>query len=534
MSITQELLLQWDQNHWTIITAAVSLFVVSRIVKLINGLKAVGYIPGLRVPFEPLALPGVAIPTSWWNPGYKFPWKWRHRFYREHASESVSVVPFIKGTPSIYTCNLDVARQVVAGGNRSSWIKPESKSQGLLLWGMNLVSSEGEVWRKHRRIMGPAFNNDLYQLVWAETSKTYYDMVATGEWSKIDVIDVPAVQSLTFKLALLIIGKCGFGFPFDWQEPPTALDGTISVQEALRIVADTTTIVLAAPKTIRSLPFQIFKKIRQAYTKLAEFMDVQVAERKAEVRGGGSSRKDAFTMLIQANEDEAGKLNLDDGELIGNVFIMLFAGHETTAHTLAATLALLALHEDIQEEVSEHVLSVIGQSRDPEFSDYSRLTKVLAIFYEALRMFPAGHLLIREATEDTILNVPKPPGQEGSSAVPITKGTQVVVDMVGVQYNPRYFDEPEKFKPWRWLGIANESEQFTAFSIGPRACIGRKFATVESVCFLSLLLRDWKVVPTLKKGETRDQWGARVMDVQLAVTLGILDVPITFIRRTRS
>ncbi|KAF8649606.1 hypothetical protein AX16_005697 [Volvariella volvacea WC 439] len=399
---------------------------------------------------------------------------------------------------------------------------------------MNLGAAEGEMWRKHRRIMGPAFNNDLYQHVWAETLNTYRDMVATEGWSKVDVIDVPAVQSLTFKLALLIIGKCGFGFPFDWQEPPTALDGTMSIQEALRIVADTVMIAVGVPQWVQSLPLKIFKEIRQAHGMLTEFMHAQVAERKLEVRGGGSPRKDAFTMLVRANEDEESKLKLDDSELVGNIYLMLFAGHETTAHTLAATLGFLALHDGIQEEVYQHILSVVGQNRDPEFSDYAKLNKVLAVFYEALRMFPAGHVLIREATEDTILNIPKPPGQEGSTSLPIAKGAQVIVDMVGVQYNPRYFDEPEKFKPWRWLGIAEGSEQFSAFSVGPRACIGRKFAIVEAICFLTSLLRDWKAVPTLKSGETKEQWRARVMEAKLAVTLGVSDVPITFVRRERA
>ncbi|KAK0458102.1 cytochrome P450 [Desarmillaria tabescens] len=58
--------------------------------------------------------------------------------------------------------------------------------------------------------------------------------------------------------------------------------------------------------------------------------------------------------------------------------------------------------------------------------------------------------------------------------MPVPKGFQIIVDMVGIQYNPRYFNEPEKFKPSRWHGISNESEAFTAFSIGPRACLGGK------------------------------------------------------------
>ena len=119
------------------------------------------------------------------------------------------------------------------------------------------------------------------------------------------------------------------------------------------------------------------------------------------------------------------------------------------------------------------------------------------------------------------------------------------------ELNPRYFDSPEEFRPSRWYGLAHDSEAFSAFSIGsssycltcwppanilvlhigPRACIGRKFATVEAVCFLSMLLRDFKVQPLLQPAETVQQWKDRVLDAKIAITLGVKDVPLKFVRR---
>ncbi|RDB29811.1 hypothetical protein Hypma_014185 [Hypsizygus marmoreus] len=520
-----------------VFSAIFAVFVVSRVMKLLSGIRTVNHLPGLRVPFQPLDVPGAMLPTTWWNPGLHFTWKRRFTFYKEFQNENVSIVPFISGVPSIFTSNLDVARQVAAGGHKTSFIKPESASRALLLYGMNLAAADGETWRRHRRIMGPAFNNTLYQMVCSETLETYRDMISAEGWDSKDTIDVPVIQRLTFKLAFLILGKCGFGFSFNWSEPPTAPDGSMSVQEALRIVADSHMLALFAPKWLLSLPFRRFKQIRQAHDQLMGFMHAQIAERKAEIHdlvGGATSRTDAFTMLVKANEDESGKFKLDDQELIGNVFIMLFAGHETTAHSLAATLGFLGVYHDIQDEVVEQILSVVGLDRDPTFDDYSKLDKVLAVFYEALRMFPAGNLLIREATEDTVLQIPNPPGQEGTTAFPVPKGLQIVVDMVGVQYNPRYVDEPEKYKPSRWYGVSNESEAFSAFSVGPRACIGRKFATTEAVAFLTMLLRDWKVEPKLRKGESKDEWRTRVLDAHLVLTLGVADVPVTFTRRVKN
>ena len=69
--------------------------------------------------------------------------------------------------------------------------------------------------------------------------------------------------------------------------------------------------------------------------------------------------------------------------------------------------------------------------------------------------------------------------------------------------------------------------------LGPRACIGRKFATTEAVCFLTLLLRDFKVEPLLRVGETKEQWRDRALEAKMALTLGVVDVPVRFIRRTK-
>ncbi len=110
-----------------------------------------------------------------------------------------------------------------------------------------------------------------------ETLKTYYEMIANEGWTNKDRIPVSAVQSLTFKaslqphlvptsysvlllspnqLALLIIGKCGFGFPFTWSEPARTSDGRMSVQEALRINADTFIINTFAPAWTQMLPIK--------------------------------------------------------------------------------------------------------------------------------------------------------------------------------------------------------------------------------------------------------------------------------------
>jgi cytochrome P450 len=203
----------------------------------------------------------------------------------------------------------------------------------------------------------------------------------------------------------------------------------MSLWDGLEITTRTDMIAFLLPKWIKNLPIKRFQESKAAYEQLMAFMRSQVAERKAEIVSRSSSiaekRDDVFTLLVRANEDEHTKFQLDDQEVIGNVFVMLIAGHETTARAISATIAFLGLHDDIQEEVYEQIMSVVGPDRDPALDHYARLDKVLAVFYEALRMFPGGHLMIREAYKDTILQIPNPHGQEGITTVHIRKGMQV-------------------------------------------------------------------------------------------------------------
>jgi cytochrome P450 len=102
--------------------------------------------------------------------------------YKHFQSETISLVPFMFGNPTICTSNLDVARQVAVGGQNTGFCKPHAASRAVLYvmsetffgllsltcvrfystWGMNLFAADGETWRKHRRIIGPAFDNDLW------------------------------------------------------------------------------------------------------------------------------------------------------------------------------------------------------------------------------------------------------------------------------------------------------------------------------------------------------------------------------------
>jgi len=375
-----------------------------------------------------------------------------------------------------------------------------------------------------------------YVLVAEEAGKLYREMVDSEGWLKMSEIQIQSANHYLSKFALGIISRCGFGLSFPWAGVANESDNNeLSFEEALNIVSEKSTVRLATPEWMYRLPIPQLHEVEKAFHSVSSFMRSFITAKKAELSSQTEdlrrSGQDLLTRLIAANEAE-GKNGLTNQELFGNVFTFMFAGHETTAHTLAATLALLSIHQEEQDRAVENIRKVLGEAQQPTLEDVESgaLDKVLACFAEAARMFPPGSIATRDTTETTTLAVPE---EDGGGYLVVQPGVRLVVDFIGLHYNHRIFYDPGRYDPSRWYGV-RESDM-TFFSIGPRACIGRKFAIVEALCFLSLFLRDWKVDPLLNEGETVDQWKDRCLQAGfVGLTFGVRDVPLKITRRGKA
>ncbi|KAJ7147264.1 cytochrome P450 [Mycena filopes] len=482
-------------------------------------------IPGLRCSFAPMSLFGALLPTFYLNPGLNWQWRWRNQVYSKWGLHTIAIVPYLGGTPFFYTRSLEVTRQVVS--TKGQFVKAVEYTASLSIWGRNLFSENGAEWTRHRRILSPAFNPEMYAHVWEETVDIYNQMVAAEGWTDKTDHFVPVINKLTSKAALTLISRCAFGQPLSWDGPADST--TMPFGEALSIISATSVLRFVLPRWVYRLPIKRLRDIETAYTSLIPFMDNLIKTRREELSAedqDDKTRKDVFRLMIRASESE-GNLRMSDDELIGNTYLMLFAGQDTTAKTLDATIGFLALYEDIQEEIYQEVRDVMSSDGKLTYNNYSRLKKTQAAFLEGARLFPAAYVMIREAADDVVLTTDEEDGHGGQ--ILIEAGTKVVVDVVGLHYNAKIFPEPEEFRPSRWYGAAEND--MTMFSLGPRICIGRRFALAEGVAFLSHLLRDWKFHIVLNPGETRPEWRQRVMKGVATMSLGVGEVPVRLTRR---
>jgi cytochrome P450 len=195
--------------------------------------------------------------------------------------------------------------------------------------------------------------------------------------------------------------------------------------------------------------------------------------------GGGD---DLLTMLMDARDEDGSAMDLrqirDEGVTI------FLAGHETTAIALSWTFHLIARHPDVERKLVEEIDAVLGD-RLPTVADLPRLGYAANVISESMRLYPPAYAFGREALEDCEI---------GGYHVPA--GTTIFLSPWVAHRDPRWFEEPQAFRPERWENeFARSLPRFAylPFGGGPRVCIGNSFALMEATLILASVLRRVRV-----------------------------------------
>ncbi|KAG7090374.1 hypothetical protein E1B28_009493 [Marasmius oreades] len=515
------------------LSSLIASLVAFAVYKLRKGLREVNYIPGIRSPFSPLSPLGASLPCTFWNPTHEWPWYWRKTGYFNQTHDIVSTVPFLLGTPSLYTSSLDVMKQLLnSEGTRLE--KPRELSSALQ-WGDNITSVNGDVWRTHRRIVAPSFTTRMYGDVWKSARNVYSDMINSEQWNNKTKVSIPQFNTTMCRVTITIISNCGFGLSLKWSDK----DGPVSeapkddFPEALRIVSETSLHRLLIPSWAFNLPIKRLREIQNAWNVVETFILSAIDRRKEEDLDSESLDDtnvpgDMLNRLVMGwlRDDKHG---LTKKDVLADMFTLVFAGHETTASGLSATFGYLAVNPDIQQKAFEEVSRVFAENNPAEQLDPTKLSYTFNCFLEALRLVPSGFFLPRRATGDITLKISRP--QPGT--VFVKKGTLIMIDLIGIHRNPEIFEDPHSYKPERWAGVAEH--ETALFGFGTRACIGRKFAHTEVLCFISSFLHDWKIEPLYGsvQGETKEVWEENVLGRAglTGTAFGLKSVPLKFVRR---
>jgi len=414
--------------------------------------------------------------------------------------------------------------------SRSKYPKPLKRYQALAAFGANIVASDGAEWKKYRKVTAPAFSERNFKLVWHESAQIMVDLF-DQVWGDKSEIVVDHCLDITLPMALFVIGTAGFGRRVTWTSDHVVPPGhQMTFKDALHIFSANISMKLILPSWAENVTKHT-RKVNLAFLELKQYM-LEMVEARRDV-DKAEQRYDLLSGLLDATQDASDNgAILSDDELIGNMYIFLFAGHETTGHTLCFSFALLALHPDVQERLYEHIEGVLSSlNRSPTYEDMGRFTYSLAVLYETLRLFPPAPLIPKIAAEDMTLTVRNAKGRK--TTFPVLSGTQVDLHVAGLHHNPQYWKDPNRFMPERFLGDWPK-DAFAPFSLGARACLGRRFFETQGIAAMAMMVSRYKI--EIKEepefsGETFEERYARITAFDQVLTTTQLRVPLVFKRR---
>jgi cytochrome P450 len=236
-------------------------------------------------------------------------------------------------------------------------------------------------------------------------------------------------------------------------------------------------ILLPFSEYLEKLPLPQMRRFHAARKRL----DATIYRLIAEHRASGEDRGDLLSMLLLAQDDE-GEGSMSDTQVRDEVLTLFLAGHETTANALTWTWHLLSENPAAEARMLGEIDNVLD-GRAPQFEDLTRLPYTGGVFSEGLRLFPPAWAIGRRALEDVDV-----------CGTRIPKGCVVLLSPYVTHRDARWFPEPEKFRPERWLELEESRPKFAYFPFGggARVCIGERFAAMEGVLLLAAIAQKWR------------------------------------------
>jgi cytochrome P450 len=358
---------------------------------------------------------------------------WMHGHFRRYGNIYKAA---IHGS-SAYVVSAPEYAQHVLRTNWRNYKKGQDLKRVALLLGNGIMVSEGEFWKRQRRMIQPAFHDHAIGALTGVIAAANVALLEKWEQAALRRESVNVTRDVSL-MALEVVLRAIFG-------PDYA-----QVAPHFNILSD---------ESARDLQFaQTFRSLRTIV--------VDVAARR---RSDNVVRADILGMLMQARDRDSGEA-MPEHQLVNEVMTLIVAGHETTASTLNWAWYLVSQHPEAEEKLSGE-LARLQASEAPSLDDLPKFTYTRNVIDEALRMYPAGWLMSRRALKDDRL---------GDYFVPA--GTQIYICAYLIQRHPDHWVAPDRFDPDRFDPEHARDRHplaMLAFSAGPRNCIGEYLSRLE-------------------------------------------------------
>ena len=347
----------------------------------------------------------------------------------------------------------DIKRVLLS--NHRNYTKGEGMDRVKILLGNGIMTSEGDFWRRQRRMMQPAFHRRVIDQ-FSGLIREVNDKFAARWAQKAARAEAVNLSEDTSELTLEIVLRSIFG-----------------------------TDLARLEKQLGANPFEVVAKEQNRDLKFAfrfRSLTKLVAELIDRRRRTPEEHFDFLSMLM-ATRDRETHAPMSDKELIDEVLTLIVAGHETTAAALTWTWYLISQHPDAQAQLQAEADAAGDQALGLDAAESLKFTH--QVLQEALRLYPPGWLLTRRTIE---------PDELGG--YPIAARTDVFISPYLLHRHPAFWSEPQEFRPERFAGAdAAERHRFSyiPFAVGPRHCIGENLAMFEMLAHVQAMLRRFRL-----------------------------------------
>lgn len=389
-------------------------------------------------------------------------------FLQRMTREFGSIVQFpIPSPPSYLVADPAAVRRVLVERARF-YDKETVQYRSLsLVTGEGLLTTSGEIWKRQRRMVQPAFHRASLDAVVGHAATASDDLI--GRWGDISRGAIIDIDEAMMRVALETVAASLFGTDLSADADRLAR----ATLEALDVVVSSAQVPIRLPAWTPSQ-----RTLRRATRELDEAVHAMVTRRLATSEPG----KDLLGLLVAALD---GDHPIPLREVRDELVAFMVAGHETAASAMTWALWLLAGDEASQDRAIAEVDGVLGERR-VEAADLPHLPYLRAVIDEAMRLYPPVWLVTRRAMESDVL---------GDREIPA--GALVIMTPYLAQRDEAAWPDPERFDPQRFLGErrggAADDADYWPFGLGPRMCVGKDFAYLEATAVLASVLQRVRV-----------------------------------------
>lgn len=362
----------------------------------------------------------------------------------------------------------ELVKQILVDKHRCYVKSPQFKMLKVIL-GRSVLSTEGDIWRRQRRMLNPAFRKDrlvafAHHMTFEIERLSVYLENACGADKPVDI------NQEMMNVTLRIISRMLFGKDADLGDNITILSqGVLKAAEyVLGLVKNPLKL------GFRWVPTRSNREFARAKRRIYDLILGILAKRRAE----GSARDDLVSILMRLQDEESG-VEMSDQELLDQIVTLFIAGHDTSSNALSWTFYLLARHPEVAERLVAEVQAVVGEGT-PTYEHLPKLTYVTQVLNESMRLYPPVYSFGRQNLEED---------QLGPYRIP--KKTQMYMVVYQLHRHPDYWEEPDVFNPDRFAPGRPKPHPgaFFPFGLGPRICLGKTFSMLEMTLLLATLMR---------------------------------------------